>query len=111
MRRLMLAFSALCLMAEPGFARGWRYCYAGSSNEHRFYTTEPFEEQASMERTEQSFRAMLDQHHIAQDSVGCPLGASRGDIEDQIEHATAFNIQNGNTVTTLDRPGPEAAAW
>lgn len=111
MRRLMLAFVALHLMTDPSLAGSWRYCYAGSSSEHRFYATEPFEERASMERTEQDFRATLEQRHVAQDSIGCPLGTDRSDIEAQIERATEYNLRNGNAVITLDRSNAGHAAW
>lgn len=109
-RLARLALLLLCVSARPApaaSAADWRYCYAGSDREHRFYVSRPFPAGASVDAVEQQWVAWLARQALRYETTGCPRGADRAAIEASLGSAIRYNARQGRHASELDwQPTP-----
>lgn len=88
--------------ALPGPAVDWRFCYAGSERDRRFYLSQPFPSATPMEAIEQQWLVWLSLQALQYETTGCPRGAERAAIEDSIAAAIRYNARQGRSAVKLD---------
>jgi hypothetical protein len=101
-KRTLLAGVVLIIVSTTAAQADWRYCYALDVTEHRFYMSAPFTEPRAMEILEGAFRRMLAAEAIQYQSLACPRGDDRTEIQERIQQAASFNRANGNIIVPLD---------
>lgn len=100
-RALLVGVAAVVATATAAQA-DWRYCYASSSEQHRFYVSSPFVQTQPMEVIEAAFRRMLEERRIESRAAACPRGHDEAEVRARMDHTASYNRQNGNTVVPLD---------
>ncbi len=109
-RLARLALLLLCLSARPALpasAADWRYCYAGSDREHRFYVSRPFPTGTSVDAIEQQWIAWLARQALRYETTGCPRGADSAAVEAALGSAIRYNARQGRHASELDwQPTP-----
>lgn len=106
-RLVLLLLCASARPALPASAVDWRYCYAGSDREHRFYVSRPFPGNASVDAVEQQWIAWLARQALRYETTGCPRGADRAAVEASLGSAIRYNAGQGRHASELDwQPTP-----
>lgn len=106
-RLVLLLLCASAWPARSASAADWRYCYAGSDREHRFYVSRPFSAGASVDAIEQQWIAWLVRQAVRYETTGCPRGADRAAVEASLGSAIRYNAGQGRHASELDwRPTP-----
>ncbi|WP_293810749.1 hypothetical protein [uncultured Bosea sp.] len=102
-RRLALL---LVLVAQPlsqaARATDWRYCYAGSDADRRFYASQPFATSKPLEAIERQWFLWLGRQGIRFETTACPRGSDRTAIEDSMRSAARYNQGFGKRTVDLD---------
>ena len=101
----MAALFLLCASAQPmlpASAADWRFCYAGSEHDHRFYVSQPFPAAGPMEITERQWMVWLGGQGLRYETTGCPRGADAAEIEASIKSAIRYNAGQGQNAVELD---------
>lgn len=97
-----LVLFLLCASALPASAAEWRYCYAGSAQEHRFYVSRSFPADAPIDAIEQQWVAWLTRQALRYETTGCPRGADRAAVEASVRSAIRYNAGQGRHAAELD---------
>lgn len=105
-----LALLLLCAPARPALAAAageWRFCYAGSDQDRRFYLSHPFPAAGSMEAIERQWVAWLGRQALRYETTGCPRGANRAAVELSAKSAVRYNAGLGRSAVEFDwQPTP-----
>lgn len=102
MKALTILMMASVATPCVAWASDWRYCYASSDMDRRFYTSQPFAASKGLETLEDELRSWLDERSIRHDSLGCPRGSDRQSVESSIRSAAAYNERNGRATSRID---------
>uniref|UniRef100_A0A9E7ZU52 Uncharacterized protein n=1 Tax=Bosea sp. NBC_00436 TaxID=2969620 RepID=A0A9E7ZU52_9HYPH len=97
----MLLVLAAQPVSQAARAGDWRYCYAGSDADRRFYVSQPFAASKPMEAIERQWLMWLGRQGIRFETTGCPRGRDRAAIEDSVRSAARYNQGLGRR--TLDQ--------
>ncbi|MDX3805820.1 hypothetical protein ACXIUS_07125 [Bosea thiooxidans] len=105
-----LAVLLLCPLARAALAApagDWRFCYAGSDQDRRFYLSHPFPAAQSMEAIERQWVVWLGRQALRYETTGCPRGADRAAVELSMKSAVRHNAGLGRSTVELDwQPAP-----
>lgn len=102
-----IGLAALLLSARPASASDWRYCYAGSDQDHHFYISPPFPAAGSMDVIETQWLAWLSRQALRYETTACPRGDDRLAVEDAVNSAIRYNAGHGRSAVKLDwKPAP-----
>ena len=96
---LVLAAQSVSQTARAG---DWRYCYAGSDADRRFYVSQPFAASKPMEAIERQWLTWLGRQGIRFETTGCPRGGDRAAIEDSVRSAARYNQGLGRRAVDQD---------
>ncbi|WP_293800072.1 hypothetical protein [uncultured Bosea sp.] len=100
-RIALLLVLAAQSVSQAARAADWRYCYAGSDADRRFYVSQPFAASKPMETIERQWLTWLGRQGIRFETTGCPRGRDRATIEDSVRSAARYNQGLGRR--TLDQ--------
>jgi len=81
----------MLLSARTASASDWRYCYAGSMQDHRFYVSPPFPAASAIDRIEEQWLAWLGRQALRYETTACPRGDDRSAVEDAVNAAIRYN--------------------
>ncbi|MGO4404663.1 hypothetical protein AB4Z10_10395 [Bosea sp. RAF48] len=105
-----IALFLLCALVQPALpasAADWRFCYAGSGNDRRFYVSQPFPAGGSLDVIERQWGVWLRRQALRYETTGCPRGADRAAVEASLRSAIRYNAGQGRSAVELDwQPAP-----
>lgn len=103
----LVLMHAWALPALAGPAAGWRFCYAGSERDRRFYVSQPFPTAQPLEAIERQWTVWLGRQALRYETAGCPRGADPSEVDASVRSAIHYNAGQGRNAVELDwKPVP-----